>query len=160
MNIYLIRHGESETAKDNKPDEERELTENGIQILKASAAFWKNYISHFDIILSSPLRRALQTAYILKEVFNVQAAVMKENSLLNGGLTGDLLTLAGSLELEEIAMIGHQPDLGIHIAGMTGANESNLKIPPASIAKIRFKDRPVMGKGILEFLLPPINKKG
>jgi len=57
-------------------------------------------------------------------------------------------------------MVGHQPDIGIHISAMTGAGDSNFKIPPATIAKIHFRDNPRSGKGILEFLLPPISKKG
>ena len=160
MNIYLIRHAKAESTSELKPHEERELTTIGIAILKASAEVWKNYITNFDIILSSTLKRAMQTAEIIKEAFEVKNDVMQEISLLNGGLTEDLLNLASSLGMNELAMIGHQPDIGIHISIMLGANELNCWIPPSAIAKISFDGNPKIGKGKLEFLIPPVNKKG
>lgn len=160
MNIYFIRHGEAEPTSEQQPHEERELTQQGILILKASAEMWKNYLTDIDIILSSPLKRAMQTAEIIKEAFDVKTNIMQEISLLNGGQTEDLLNLAGSLGLNELALIGHQPDIGIHISLMIGANEINSRIPPATIAKISFNSNPGIGKGKLEFLIPPVNKKG
>jgi len=160
MNIYLIRHGEAEPTSVNKPQEERELTKNGEKIVKASAEFWKNYVSEFELIFSSPLKRAMQTAHIIKEVFNIKSEVLPELLLLNGGPTEDLLIFVSSFGVENIAMIGHQPDLGTHISRMTGGDGANIKITPATIAKISFKGNPVMGDGILEFLVPPLIKKG
>jgi phosphohistidine phosphatase len=160
MNVYLIRHGEAEQTSEYKPHEERELTIEGIEILKNSAQIWKNYSTNFEMILSSPLKRAMQTAEIIKETFEVKAHVMQEISLLNGGQTEDLLNLAGSLDLNNLAMIGHQPDIGIHISKMIGTMEINFRIPPAAIAKISFNSNPGIGRGKLEFLIPPINKKG
>jgi phosphohistidine phosphatase len=156
MNIYLIRHAEAEQTSDLKPHEERELTSRGIEILKASAENWKNYFTEIDLILSSPLKRAMQTAEIIKNAFNVKNDVAEEISLLNGGETEDLINLAGSFGLNELAMIGHQPDIGIHISIMTGTNELNCRIPPSTIAKISFNGGPVIGKGKLEFLIPPV----
>jgi phosphohistidine phosphatase len=160
MNIYLIRHAEAEQTSEGKPHEERALTTNGIEIIKSSIELWKKFIDNFDIILTSPLKRAKQTANILNSYFKSEFDVVEEIILLNGGLTEDLLSVARSLNLNEIAMVGHQPDLGIHVARMIGTIDSNFIISPAAIAKIHFKERPEIGKGILEFLLPPIIKKG
>ncbi len=71
-----------------------------------------------------------------------------------------MLSIARSLSLNDIAMVGHQPDIGNHIASRIGSNSANFNIPQALIAKICFKEKPEIGKGVLEFLLPPINKKG
>ena len=160
MIVYLIRHGKAEKSSFTKHDRDRELTSEGIQIVKTSAEFWKKYIDGFEIILVSPLKRAMQTANIISEVFKVNSKVLQETSLLNGGKTEDLLNLISSFSAEEIAMVGHQPDMGIHISKMTGCNDANIKIPPTTIAKISFISNPVIGKGILEFLIPPLIKKG
>ena len=160
MNIYLIRHGEAEKTSAEKPHEQRALTLNGIETIKASIEMWKKFVDNFDIILSSPLKRAKQSANILNSVFKSDFDVIEEICLLNGGITEDLLSVARSLGLNDVAMVGHQPDLGIHIASMIGSKDANFKLPSASIAKIYFKERPVIGKGVLEFLLPPIIKKG
>lgn len=160
MNLYLIRHGEAEQTSGNKPHEIRALTEHGVEIVRASSEFWKNFIQNFDIIISSPLIRAKQTADIIHDVLKVKPEVVEEISLLNGGLTEDLISIADAFGMKEIAMVGHQPDIGIHIGSLIGTGDSNFKIPPAAIAKIRFVENPRIGKGILELLLPPINKKG
>ena len=160
MNIYLIRHGEAESTTEVKLHEERALTANGIEIIKSSIEVWRKFIDSFDIILSSPLKRAKQTAIIINSVFKSPFDVAEEICLLNGGLTEDLLSITRSLNLNDIAMVGHQPDIGNHIASMIGSNNANFIIPQALIAKICFKEKPGIGKGVLEFLLPPINKKG
>ena len=160
MNLYLIRHAEAEQTSEGKPHEERALTVNGIEIIKASIEVWKNFISNFDIVLTSPLKRAKQTAVIIHNSFKPHFDIAEEISLLNGGLTEDLLSICRSLALDDIAMVGHQPDLGNHIAQMIGSKESNFKISPASITKIFFKEKPKLGEGVLEFLIPPRNKKG
>lgn len=160
MNVYLIRHGKAEQPSIEKPQDARELTLEGIQIVNASAEFWKKYVDGFEIIFSSPLKRAMQTANIIREVFKVNSKVLQADSLLNGGQTEDLLNLVSACELGEVAMIGHQPDMGIHISRMTGGKEENIKIPPATMAKISFNGSPIIGEGILEFLIPPLIKKG
>ena len=160
MNIYLIRHGEAEQTSENKPHEERALTVNGIEIIKNSIEIWKQFIDRFDIILTSPLKRAKQTANILYGIFKPEFKVIEEICLLNGGLTEDLIVTASSLNLNDVAMVGHQPDIGIHLALMTGSTNANIKIPPSTIAKIHFKEKPRVEKGVLEFLLPSINNKG
>ncbi len=160
MNIYLIRHGESEPTSENKPHEDRMLTANGIEIIKSSMIFWKYFIDNFDIILTSPLKRAKQTAQIINSMFKSEFEVIEEICLLNGGLTEDLISIASAMNLNDIAMVGHQPDIGIHIGSMIGTVDSNFRILPASIAKVHFAANPGKGKGVLEFLFPPIIKKG
>jgi phosphohistidine phosphatase SixA len=156
MNIYLIRSGDAEPPSATKPHEERELTAPGIKILKASAEYWKKYISGFDMMFSSPLKRAMQSAMIIKDAFKLQTELMEEVSLMNGGLTEDLIALINSFNVNEIAMVGHYPDVWIHISNMTCSGELNVYMPNAGIAKIFFDGKPDMGKGILQFLIPPV----
>ena len=160
MNIYLIRHGEAELTSANKPHEERALTSEGIEILQTSVNFWKNFIPKLDIILTSPLKRAKQSAQIIHKVFNTEFDVVEEIALLNGGLTEDLISISRSLSMNDVAMVGHQPDIGSHLASMIGTNTSNFRIQPASIAKVSFKEKAKIGNGVCEFLFPPIIKNG
>ncbi len=53
MNIFLIRHGKAEPAFQTKKDIDRELTEEGKNIIKRSVEFWKNGIISFDFYNSS-----------------------------------------------------------------------------------------------------------
>ena len=160
MNIYLIRHGKAEPTSADKPHEERVLTSEGIETLKSSIDFWKNFIPKIDIILTSPIKRAKQTAHTIQNSYKPEFDVIEEICLLNGGLTEDLISISRSLNMNDIAMVGHQPDIGNHLSSMIGTNISNFRIPPAAIAKVSFNHKPKIGNGVCEFLFPPIIKNG
>ena len=162
MNLYFIRHGKAEPTSPLKKDSDRELTSDGIIILKATVESWKNVIKGFDFILTSPLLRAMQTSEIISKVIGFNSDIIKENLLLPGSNTNSLVELANSLEEANIALIGHQPDLSFHTSRLISSKEVNLRYSPGTIAKISFEGKPKFGKGELVFLLPPliIDKKG
>ena len=155
MNIFLIRHGKAEPASPAKKDIDRELTEEGISIINRSAGFWKNRIISFDFIITSPFKRAVQTAEIIAELMNYKNDLIIDNVLSPGSSTRSVIQLAEVLNGDNIAFVGHQPDMSYHISSLVCNSQLNLKFSPASIAKISFKGNPNPGKGTLEFLLPP-----
>lgn len=65
MELYLIRHGIAEEKGTGIPDEERQLTKEGRQKTEKVAQYLKKLDFKFDLILTSPLTRAAQTAEIL-----------------------------------------------------------------------------------------------
>jgi len=155
MNIYLIRHGKAEPASETKKDIDRELTEEGMDIIKRSVGFWKNGILSFDFIFTSPFKRAVQTAEIIAELMNYKNDLIKDSALFPGCSTRAIIELAEVLNGDNLAFVGHQPDMSYHISSLVCNSQLNLKFSPASIAKVSFKGNPKPGKGILEFLLPP-----
>ena len=155
MNIFLIRHGKAEPAFQTKNDIDRELTEEGMNIIKRSVGFWKNGITSFDFIITSPFKRAVQTAEIISELMNYKNDLVKDSALSPGSSTRSVIQLAEMLEGENIAFVGHQPDMSYHISSLACNSQLNLKFSPASIAKLSFNGNPKPGKGILEFLIPP-----
>ena len=155
MNIFLIRHGKAEPASPAKKDIDRELTDEGKSIIKRSIGFWKNGIISFDFIITSPFKRAIQTAEIIAELMNYNNDLIIDSVLSPGGSTRSVIELAEVLNGGNIAVVGHQPDMSFHISSLACNSQVNLKFSPASIAKVSFKETPKPGKGILEFLLPP-----
>ena len=53
-------------------------------------------------------------------------------------------------------IVGHQPDLSIHINNFCGTGSLNLAFPPASLAKIEFENSIKYGRGKLIYFIPPI----
>ena len=156
MNLYLIRHSISEKSSFNKKDFERELTEEGKSLINNFAQSWKNFIDEFDIILTSPLKRAVQTSEIISKVLQSSQNISIENSLTPGSRTSDLIELLISNDKNNVAVIGHQPDLTIHICNFCGKSGFNLSFPAGAIAKIEFEKQVRYNSGKLIFLLPPI----
>ena len=155
MNIFLIRHSKAEPTSPTKKDIDRELTEEGISIINRSVELWKNRIISFDSIITSPFKRAVQTAEIIAELMNYKNDLIIDSVLSPGSSTRSVIQLAEVLIGENIAFVGHQPDMSYHISSLACNSQVNLKFSPVSIAKVSFNGNPKPGKGILEFLIPP-----
>jgi phosphohistidine phosphatase len=155
MNLYLIRHSEAERISPLKKDFDRELTPEGIKLLRKAVEYWQKIINGFDLIVTSPLVRAVQTSDIIAEGFNYSNEVIKDNNLAAGAVTGDLIELINTFNVENIACIGHQPDLSNHVSNTISTNGCTLHFPLAAICKIRFNGQAKFSKGELIYLIPP-----
>lgn len=155
MNLFLIRHSIAENISFDKKDFDRELTEEGKKIITKLSASWKSYIEHLDVILTSPLVRAVQTAEIISSNIQNNKNIIKDNNLGTGSHTADLIELLNTLESNNVAVVGHQPDLSNHINNFCGTGSFNLVFPPASLAKIEFDNSIKYGKGKLIYFIPP-----
>lgn len=155
MNLYLIRHSISERAIPPKKDFERELTSEGVELIRRAAIGWKKLVPSFDLILYSPYLRAEQTAKIIGNVYNIPEKLSKENNIAAGCSTGMLIDTLSIYEFENIAVVGHQPDLSNHLSNFCSQNGLSISLAPAAIAKISFTGLVKFGNGKLEFLIPP-----
>lgn len=156
MNLYLIRHSLAENISTNKKDFDRELTEEGKLIISKASSAWKNYLGHIDVVLTSPLTRAMQTAEIISTNLQEIPNLIKDNNLGTGSRTADLIDLLNSIEYKNVIVVGHQPDLSHHINNFCGTGSFNLAFPPASLAKIEFENNIKYGRGRLIYFVPPI----
>lgn len=154
MILYLVRHSISEKIFPPKKDFERELTKEGISLIHKASVGWKKIIPSMDLILTSPYLRAVQTAKIISEVYAIPDKLILENNLAAGCSTGNLIDTLLNYEQENIAVIGHQPDLSHHISNLCSDNHLNISFSPAAIAKISFDGQLRFGNGKLEFLIP------
>lgn len=156
MNLYLIRHSIAENITMDKKDFDRELTEEGKFVIKKTSEAWKNYIGNVDVVLTSPLKRAIQTAEIISINLQHKQNLIKDNNLGTGSRTADLIDLLNSLEYKNVVVVGHQPDLSQHLNNFCGTGSFNLAFPPASLAKIEFDNSIKYGRGRLIYFIPPI----
>ena len=156
MNLYLIRHSIAENITIDKKDFARELTDEGKFVIKKTSEAWKNYIGNVDVVLTSPLKRAIQTAEIISASLQEKQNLIKDNNLGTGSRTADLIDLLNSLEYKNVVVVGHQPDLSQHINNFCGTGSFNLAFPPASLAKIEFDNSIKYGRGRLIYFIPPI----
>ena len=156
MNLYLIRHSIAENISIDKKDFDRELTEEGKFVIKKSSEAWKNYVGNVEVIFTSPLKRAIQTAEIISSTLQEIPNLIKDNNLGTGSRTADLIDILNSLEYKNVGIVGHQPDLSQHINNFCGTGSFNLAFPPASLAKIEFDNSIKYGRGRLIYFIPPI----
>ena len=148
MLLYFLRHGEADWPDWKKPDDERPLTKNGKTEMGEVAAFLKRIKAKPDLIVTSPLPRASQTAEIAADRLKIKC---REDKLLEPGFNRpDLERLLQKYPEENLMIVGHEPDFSEVIAELTGAS---LKLSKAGIALVDL-NRSSRG-GRLLWLIPP-----
>jgi phosphohistidine phosphatase len=113
MDIYLIRHGIAADPSEYD-DRDRPLTDKGREKTERVAEKIRQVGIKFDLILTSPLIRAKQTAQILLEV-GLTNLVEEFIPLSPGGNLQEFLQTWAESDYGKtegaIALVGHQPDL-------------------------------------------------
>lgn len=124
--LWLLRHAE---AVDGAPDDERRLTERGIQQAEAAGRALAHLGEQIDACLSSPKRRALQTAECACEPLGIEVTV--EPAL--GGEPIDVRELTAGLG--NVLLVGHDPSFSLLLHDLTGAQARMKKGGVAGISK-------------------------
>jgi len=118
MRLYIVRHAiAAPHGTAGVADDERSLTETGIKKMKQAARGLRSLDVLPEVILSSPLPRARQTAEILIDALGKKAALSLTDALSPSGSRREVYEeLEKQGDHESIMLVGHQPSLG-EIAG-------------------------------------------
>lgn len=125
MEIYLVRHAEALERNDSLPDEARYLTDKGRKQASKQARRLKKLIDP-ELILFSPLVRAVQTAELLAVKAGKKAVMAAHQCLAPGGEVEAVITMIRkSAKLKSVILVGHEPQLSLIAARMLGYEHVN-----------------------------------
>jgi phosphohistidine phosphatase len=157
MEIYVIRHADAEPLSETITDDaERPLTETGKGQAKAVGQCLQKLGAKVDVILTSPLLRARQTAEGMVAAWTKPApAVEVVEELADAGKRRKLTKVLRDLGKETVAIVGHQPDLSVYAAWLMGSKKAALELDKAGVALIHCPDGPGRGAGSLAWLVTP-----
>lgn len=160
MELYLIRHGIAEERRPEIKDEERVLTKAGRQKTEKVAHQLQKLGLHFDLIATSPLVRAYQTAEIF--ISAGLSAHLEECTHLapNGNINAwvkDWLSLKNYSPDSRLALVGHEPDLGNWAEILVwGQAKSSLVLKKAGMIGIKLPEKgSPLGCSQMFWLTPP-----
>lgn len=153
MLLYLLRHAEAVDIADS--DADRTLTTKGIAQARKVGKFCQKNEFVPSIILTSPLKRAEQTARIVAK--EVQSAEFIINPALASGMQPEtaMEELKSYARFPSLMLVGHEPDFSLLAAHLLGLPlHDSLRLRKASLTAIKMNAmRP--GAGVLQFTLPP-----
>lgn len=155
MKLYIIRHGEAEEIGKNGVyrDEERRLTEKGKQAAQKIGAYLKSKKHRPNLMLHSPLVRAVQTAEILAAKLECEKKSVNELST-DFGVRAYMEVLSHHKDIESLAIVAHQPTLTKLISLLiSGEQHTQFHFEPCSLGVVRVGAN-LMG-GELQLLLSP-----
>jgi phosphohistidine phosphatase len=152
--LYLIRHGVAEQRGEAWPDDtERPLTDQGMSRLRKEARGLVRVGVSFDIVLTSPLVRARQTAEIVAAAFDPRPHVVDTDSLLPGGGYQDVVAeLEQHARRARIALVGHEPGIGELAARLIGARRP-IEFKKGGVCRIDVDE--LAGPGALRWFATP-----
>lgn len=141
MELYILRHGiaEPHAGVPGSGDTERRLTSEGVDKMRRAAKGMKALELSFDLILSSPLRRAKETAEIVAEEFNAAKKLQLIGALGPDGNPKELIDelRKHSRGAKKALIVGHEPYLSRLISLLiSGDTRSSIEFKKGALCKL------------------------
>ena len=158
--LFVLRHGIATPRGDpNFPlDSDRSLTAKGIKRMRRIADGMRRMRVGFDVILSSPYRRSLETAFVVAREFEVGQSVQTVAALKPEVLPEEVVrTLLESYSpIQRILLVGHEPQLSALVSTLTsGSGSARPLLKKGGLCKLQV-ERLQLGKcASLVWLLTP-----
>jgi len=153
MKLYLIRHGAAVERGESVAEEHRYLTIRGRLSFRLTAKRMAKKEEMPDVIISSPLARALQTAEILSEALGFEGEVVVAPELAPGFDQNKLRRVLASYKGKAaLALVGHEPDLS-DVAGALLGLAQPLPMKKGMVACLKVDPGQKIAKASLKWLL-------
>lgn len=155
MKICLIRHGPAlPRGTEGVADDERPLTPEGRARTRAAARGLRKLKLGIDVLWSSPLPRARETAEIVAGELKLPAPRLTD-ALRPGATLPGLARLLGEGKAGCPAFVGHEPDLGEIVAALTGAKAGAFPMKKAGAALLELTKGGARPRAELRLFLAP-----
>jgi phosphohistidine phosphatase len=160
MRLHLLRHAiAARRSPERWPDDRlRPLTREGALRMTSAARGMSRLGLRFDLILSSPLTRAIETARLVAAAVRPRADIRVLKPLSPGGGVGGVIGgLEGLPPQSDLLLVGHEPDLSLLAAGLLLTHRTELPIvfKKGGLCRIDTEGTPRPGNGRLVFHLTP-----
>jgi phosphohistidine phosphatase len=161
MNLYLMRHGIA--ADKNQPSEtddaRRPLSPKSLKRTRRIAKGIRRLSIAFDVILSSPLARARQTADIVGAELDNETRVEEIPSLApDGGFDQLMAGLARYQNHQHLLLVGHKPLLGEVLSSLLAgvpAPRINFEFKKGALCRVEVASLAPLEPGRLTWFLTP-----
>jgi phosphohistidine phosphatase len=155
MILYFLRHASAgEHLVNPKKDEKRALDKEGIDqcgyVGRALAAL----DVQVDVIVSSPLKRAAQTASLVGNELGYEGKLQLDAALRPEAGLGDFRKLLEKyVRQESLMVVGHNPNLSQFLGSLISDSgcEASLELKKGAVAKVEMRRT----SGTLQWCLTP-----
>ena len=154
--LYLVRHAIAADRGDDYPDDsKRPLTGAGRSRFEKASRGLVALGVDVDVVFTSPLVRARQTAEILAHELGGRPPVFETAALAPGGSFQDLVAEIGHhSRARRIALVGHTPGIGEFAARLLGAT-GRLEFRKGGVCRIDVESLPPTAPGELRWFATP-----
>ena len=141
MDLYVLRHGVAadRSSAEYTNDDERPLTDKGVRRMARQVRGLHSLGVSIDVIISSPLIRAVQTAEMVHEGLRMNTRLVISNALAPNGSPSQLVSqlATGYSSAEDVMVVGHEPSLSSLISVLTTGNpEPVIRLRKGALCKL------------------------
>jgi phosphohistidine phosphatase len=159
MNLYILRHASAGLRRPNPIlDRKRPLDKDGKRHCLQLAAVLNAMDLQFDLIVSSPLKRSMQTASLVGTETGYEAKILSSAALApDATYTQFQRLLRECAGHENLLVVGHNPNLTQFLgrlmvtAGGATAGEASVRLRKGSLARLNL----TRGPATLQWMLDP-----
>jgi phosphohistidine phosphatase len=156
MELYLFRHGIAEDAKPGSPDATRALTDEGRKKVTEVVRAAKRAGVEPSLIVSSPYRRAIETARIVVEGLEHKGDIVRTETLVPHGSPEKVWAeLRDYREESAILLAGHEPLLSHLASYLLSSPGLRIEMKKAALLRIDVESPGAMPHGTLRWMLTP-----
>ena len=166
MDLFILRHGcAGNRLSDPMKDTKRQLTISGKKEVVEIAKSLKKLGVNFNVIISSPLARAFQTAKIIAKEYKLIEQIEQSEELKPNGSKDFLYNKLSKSNIDSVILIvGHEPYLSSMINDIISKNDTdrnyntnhnNIILKKAGLSRIKITSTVPKLKGELRWLLTP-----
>lgn len=140
MIVYFLRHANAGQKRLNPvQDDKRALDKEGIEQCRYVGRLLNGLDTHVDMILSSPLKRATQTAAMVGNEIDYEQKIEVTPALHPGSPYENFRHLLRQLSrLEAVMVVGHNPNMSTFLSLLVtaGLSERAIDMKKGSVARV------------------------
>jgi phosphohistidine phosphatase len=137
MEIYVFRHGIAEVGKTGQDDSTRRLTPEGKQKLRRILLVARAAGVKPDVVLSSPYKRAVETAALAREFLKLNDPVIETRALTPMERPEKVWQeIRFHKDARQLMIVGHEPLLSAVICYLIGAPGARVDFKKGAICRI------------------------
>ena len=160
MRLLVVRHGIAEDrevfARTNRDEAARPLTTEGRRKMERGALGLRQVVPEVDLLASSPLRRAADTADIIAQAYGDLRVERVAELSPGGGVERVIGWLQGHAGRGTVAVVGHEPDLSCMVCALvSGTDKPFLELRKGAACLLDLPGRVARGAATLDWLLGP-----
>jgi len=160
VHLLVIRHAIAEDrdafGRTGEDDDLRPLTDEGREKMIRGAAGLRVLLPTLDLLASSPLVRAQQTAAIVAKAYGMEAIETTSTLEPDADLARFESWIAGQPRAATVAVVGHEPHLSTLVTWLlAGVDASHIVLKKGAACALAFDGRVRRAEGVLLWLQTP-----
>lgn len=154
MNLFLLRHASAGTRRPNPLiDVKRPLDKDGKKYCVQLAWVLNSLDVQFDLVVSSPLKRCVQTASLVGTETGYESKILLSNALAPDATVTDFQKLLRDCsKSENLLLVGHNPNITVFLGHLiaNGGTPPRIRLRKGTLARLSLNRGPAVLQALLD----------